>query len=244
MSPAEIDSHLDLIRQLRAEQQRAKFLVALHKFSRMYQHPALTDRDADDLSAAELIATSSKLRRVIEECHRIRIRREKAIVFARHIAVQSLLAKVFQAEFYIPVKIINGGTSRGGRGTATTTRSGILEEFKRKPGFNLIILSPFVAGIGLTITEANHVFHYGRWWNPAVESQATDRVYRIGQDKEVFVYLPILQDPTGQIPLTFDQRLDHLMERKYGLAQDFLTPLPSEESVAAELGEELFQEGQ
>ena len=46
--------------------------------------------------------------------------------------------------------------------------------------------------------EANHVVHYGRWWNPAVESQATDRAYRIGQAKEVSVYLPILRDPSGE----------------------------------------------
>ena len=93
----------------------------------------------------------------------------------------------------------------------------------------LLILSPFVAGIGLTIIEANHVIHYGRWWNPAVESQATDRTYRIGQTKDVFVYLPILRDPSGRVTPTFDERLDDLMERKQRLAEDFLRPLPPEE---------------
>jgi hypothetical protein len=241
MTSAEVDCHRNLIRQMEEEDQAAKFLVALHKLSRLYQHPALVDSDADDASAATLIATSSKLRRVIEECHKIRIRREKAILFARHIAVQSMLAKVLQEEFQIPVRIINGATARGTRGIVTTTRTGILEEFKSKPGFNLLVLSPFVAGIGLTITEANHVFHYGRWWNPAVELQATDRVYRIGQEKDVFVYLPILTDKSGRIPLTFDERLDRLMERKYKLAEDFLRPLPSEDSMATELREELLK---
>ena len=81
----------------------------------------------------------------------------------------------------------------------------------------MLILSPFVAGVGQTIVEANHVIHYGRWWNPAVESQATDRAYRLGQSKEVQVYLPILVDESGKVARTFDQLLDHLMENKKGL---------------------------
>ena len=105
-----------------------------------------------------------------------------------------------------------------------------------------MILSPFVAGIGLTITEANHVIHYGRWWNPAVESQATDRAYRIGQDKDVVVYLPILTDPTDRILLTFDERLDALMDRKYSLARDFLRPMPAEEEMEGELQRDLLRE--
>lgn len=107
-----------------------------------------------------------------------------------------------------------------------------------------MILSPFVAGVGLTITEANHVIHYGRWWNPAVESQATDRTYRIGQTKPVYVYLPILHDPTGAISTTFDQRLDALMERRYRLAEDFLRPLPDEDGLSQELVSELSDEAE
>jgi hypothetical protein len=108
-------------------------------------------------------------------------------------------------------------------------------------GFDVIILSPFVAGVGLTIVEANHVFHYGRWWNPAVESQATDRAYRIGQEREVHVYFPILQDPSGAISRTFDQVLDDLIERKKALAKNalgtasFLIPAEAEETLGAEV---------
>ena len=104
------------------------------------------------------------------------------------------------------------------------TRNAILQDFRSKPGFNVLILSPFVAGIGLTIVEANHVVHYGRWWNPAVESQATDRAYRIGQTKEVSVYLPILRDPSGRVSPTFDERLDLLMEGNSGWPKTFCVP--------------------
>ena len=118
----------------------------------------------------------------------------------------------------------------------------ILDEFKSRPGFNVIILSPFVAGIGLTIVVANHVIHYGRWWNPAIESQATDRAYRIGQRKEVSVYLPILTDSSGRVSPSFDERLDVLLEKKYGLAEDFLRPLPPEEQIGDELFADLQEE--
>lgn len=103
--------------------------------------------------------------------------------------------------------------------SVASTRSGILEEFRQSEGFDIIILSPFVAGVGLTIVEANHVIHYGRWWNPAVEAQATDRAYRLGQLKEVHVYLPILEDKTRRVTPTFDQLLDQLMENKKGVAE-------------------------
>jgi hypothetical protein len=63
----------------------------------------------------------------------------------------------------------------------------------------VLILSPFVAGIGLTIVEANHVVHYGRWWNPAVESQATDRAYRIGQTKKYRFTCPYCEIPLAEL---------------------------------------------
>ena len=122
------------------------------------------------------------------------------------------------------------------------TRNAILHDFRSKPGFDVLILSPFVAGIGLTIVEANHVVHYGRWWNPAVESQATDRAYRIGQTKQVSVYLPILRNPSGRVAPTFDERLDLLMDKKQRLAEDFLRPLPPEDEMGGELLTDLTAE--
>src|SRR5208337_1512156 len=168
----------------------------------LYQHPALLNDNAEDLSAGELVSQSSKLRVLIAKLHEIRGRREKVIIFARLRTMQGILAKVLQAEFQLPVRIINGETKLAAASlniSGLKTRNAILHDFRSKPGFNVLILSPFVAGIGLTIVEANHVVHYGRWWNPAVESQATDRAYRIGQEREVSVYLPILRDPSQRV---------------------------------------------
>lgn len=238
MSEAEIAAHQALLGDLRAKTGPSRFLSALHRFAQLYQHPALLADDAEDRTTAELIDQSSKLRALLATLHDIRGRRQKVIVFARHRTMQGILAKVLQEEFKLPVRIINGETKlRAGslKASGVKTRNAILDEFRSKPGFDVLILSPFVAGIGLTIVEANHVVHYGRWWNPAVESQATDRAYRIGQSKPVSVYLPILRDPSGRVAPSFDERLDLLMNRKQRLAEDFLRPLPPEDEMGGEL---------
>ncbi len=238
MSEEEIAAHQALLRDLREAAGRNRFLSALHRFAQLYQHPALLVADAEDRTAAELIQQSSKLRALLATLHDIRGRREKVIVFARHRTMQGILAKVLQEEFHLPVRIINGDTKlRAGslKASGVKTRNGILQDFRSKPGFDILILSPFVAGIGVTIVEANHVVHYGRWWNPAVESQATDRAYRIGQTKDVLVYLPVLRDPSGRVEPSFDERLDILMNRKQRLAEEFLRPLPPEDEMGGEL---------
>src|SRR6185436_292674 len=126
------------------------------------------------------------------------------------------------------VDIVNGATNRpANRSSAQGTRKSIVTSFRESSGFNVLILSPDVAGIGLTLVEANHVIHYGRWRNPAKEMQATDRVYRIGQTKDVHVYYPICRDPSAAFE-TFDEKLDALITRRRSLAQDFLAPMPSD----------------
>ena len=248
MSEAEIEAHRSLLKNLMKDSRQSRYLSALQGFVQLYQHAAMLNENAEDLNASDLVSQSSKLRVLLAKLHEIRGRREKVIVFARIRAMQRILAKVFQAEFQLPVRIINGETKLRAAGSLNIsglkTRNAILHDFRSKPGFNVLILSPFVAGIGLTIVEANHVVHYGRWWNPAVESQATDRTYRIGQTKEVSVYLPILRDPSGRIEPTFDERLDLLMDRKQRLAEDFLRPLPPEDEMGAELFTDLSAEAE
>ena len=103
-------------------------------------------------------------------------------------------------------------------------RQAMIDKFQRDDNtFNILILSPRAAGVGLNIVKANHVIHYGRWWNPAKENQATDRVYRIGQEKEVKVYYLIDVYPNGP-EKTFDEKLHELIMRKIELANNFLLP--------------------
>ena len=82
-------------------------------------------------------------------------------------------------------------------------------------------MSPVAAGMGLNVTAANHIIHYNRHWNPAKENQATDRAYRIGQTKDVYVYYPLAVHKDFQ---SFDITLDQLLERKSTLASSTIFP--------------------
>ena len=97
-------------------------------------------------------------------------------------------------------------------------------------------MSQLAAGIGLNVTKANHVIHFSRHWNPAKEDQATDRVYRIGQEKEVYVYLPQATLPDFK---SFDLVLDELLERKRLLASKSLFPTEQAEVKPDELFSQL-----
>ena len=87
----------------------------------------------------------------------------------------------------------------------------MISDFESREGFNIIIMSPVAAGVGLTIVGANNVIHLERHWNPAKEAQATDRVYRIGQIRDVNVYIPVLHHPDHE---SFDVNLHRLLTQK------------------------------
>ncbi len=251
LSDAERDAHQSLLSVLGRERKGGAHLRVLQRLVRLYQHPALDHAQSERDDAGALLAQSSKLRAVVDVLARIKEKGEKAILFARYIDAQQILSLVISETCGIPVPIINGATSRAEGSLSTTagtnrakqSRKAILDEFRDTPGFGVVVLSPFVAGIGLTIVEANHVIHYGRWWNPAVEAQATARVYRLGQSRPVQVYLPILVDPKKVIAKTFDERLHELMQRKEALARDFLCPPAQEDECATELCDDLLREG-
>lgn len=92
-------------------------------------------------------------------------------------------------------------------GLTRSKREKVLEQFERDPHTSWLILSLKAGGTGLNLTSANHVFHVDRWWNPAVENQATDRAFRIGQHKNVHVHKMIC---TG----TMEEAVDQLIEKK------------------------------
>ena len=112
------------------------------------------------------------------------------------------------------------------------SRQQAVDRFQASSGFNAIVMSPLAAGVGLNITEANHVIHYSRWWNPAKEDQASDRVYRIGQTRPVHIYLPMATHPEFQ---TFDVILHKLLEQKRKLSQDTLFPTERAEVTPLEI---------
>jgi hypothetical protein len=143
--------------------------------------------------------------------------RNPGIVFCEFRDTQLLLAHYIEQEFQFRPDIINGDTEAAA--SASDSRQKRIKRFQAQSGFGVIILSPIAVGFGVNIQAANHIVHFSRTWNPAKEDQATDRAYRIGQTKPVYVYYPVVcaEDFT-----TFDVKLDRLLERKRALSDDML----------------------
>jgi hypothetical protein len=167
---------------------------------------------APEKSARFLIALE-----VLDKCFELK---EKALIFLESLELQSgdQLPLILQQRYRLPTLplVINGEVS-------TSTRQERVDEFQRREGFDVMILSPKAGGVGITLTAANHVIHLSRWWNPAVEDQCSDRAYRIGQTKDVHIYYPLAITPTDP-ESSFDLKLDTLMTRKRTLSQQLLAP--------------------
>lgn len=142
---------------------------------------------------------------------------EKVIVFCEFREIQRLLQHYIEEELGFKPDIINGDTSASASHTASRQKR--IKAFQALDGFGVLILSPVAVGFGVNIQAANHVVHYTRTWNPAKEDQATDRAYRIGQKKDVYVYYPVVQ---AEDFTTFDVKLDRLLTYKRTLAEDML----------------------
>src|SRR5699024_5283677 len=143
-------------------------LQAIQRLKMLCSHPALIDDGLKDINPKRI----PKLLETIKILQRVEKLDEKAIIFTEYRKMQAILKIELLMTFGIEAAVINGASGH---------RQSIVDDFNKKSGFDILILSPKAAGTGLTITSANHVIHYTRWWNPAVENQATDRVYRIGQ---------------------------------------------------------------
>lgn len=240
LMPSQKDYHLSLLSRAAIGGQANHPFKLIPEFFRVYQHPSLVPHF--QLPHPErAIADCHKLSVLVMKLEEIKRLREKALIFVRTLDMQQILADVLKHRFRLSVNIVNGSTKNGASSTdQPKTRKGIISRFRESSGFDVLILSPEVAGMGLTLTEANHVFHYGRWWNPAKEAQATDRVFRIGQEKDVHIYQLITKDIQNPAFSTFDQKLDQLLRRRLALAKDFLTPLPAEDDLSKEFMTELF----
>jgi SNF2 family DNA or RNA helicase len=116
-----------------------------------------------------------------------------------------LLAGMIRDEFGLEVPFLHGGSS-------PNQREEMIRRFHEDPTCPVFLLSIKAAGTGLNLTAANHVIHYDLWWNPAVENQATDRAYRIGQERTVFVHRLVTEN-------TFEDRIDALIQSKRDLAE-------------------------
>ena len=186
-------------------------LAAIQKLLILCAHPAGVQQSFRSVGLFD--KGCPKLEETMRIIDEVKTRSEKVIVFSEFKAIQRVLQDRIRKEFGLWADIING--------EITHNRQTIIDIFSEKPGFNVLILGHTVAGVGLNITAANNVIHYTRPWNPAKENQATDRVHRIGQNRMVNSYYPIVKDDRFT---TVEARLDELIRSKEHLAQDVLRP--------------------
>ncbi len=191
-------------------------LGMIHALRRISLHPALAEGGAgdDDLCADD----SARMSATLDILDSIAAAGEKALVFLESLDLQESdqLPLLLQRRFALASlpMVINGEVG-------TEARQARVGRFQREKGFDVMLLSPKAGGVGLTLTAANHVIHLSRWWNPAVEDQCSDRVYRIGQTKPVHIYYPLALLPDHP-EASFDMQLQQLMDRKRQLARNLL----------------------
>ncbi|WP_279484732.1 DEAD/DEAH box helicase [Aeromonas dhakensis] len=234
------DAVLDEYSSRRAsdENMQGAALAALSRLRSISLHPRLDDEAAlysqDAKQARQYMQESGKLTIVLQLLEQIRSQNEKVILFMMTKRLQRVLKLWLDQIYGLDIAIINGDTKAVASKVEDLTRKKLISQFEAQAGFNVIIMSPVAAGVGLTVVSANHVIHLERHWNPAKEAQASDRVYRIGQQKPVFIHLPTLTHPRFD---AFDVHLDRLLRGKLMLKDAVVTPeAVSEREMTSAMG--------
>lgn len=184
-------------------QRRGLILSYLTRFKQICNHPTQwLGHGSYDLEE------SGKFLRLKEICEEIAARQEKVLIFTQFREIMPALTELLTGTFSQPGLLLNGQTPIKERGE-------LVKRFNADFGSPFFILSLKAGGTGLNLTKASHVIHFDRWWNPAVENQATDRAYRIGQRKNVLVHKFICRG-------TIEEKIDVLIESKKDLSQQLL----------------------
>jgi len=174
-------------------------LPLLTKLKQICNHPALVAGNTGDIWGR-----SEKFDLIFQQVRTIHEQREQAVIFSHFLGMLDLFERACQEERIGYIRIDG----------STNDRQSLVDQFNRD-GVPVALCSLMAAGHGINLTAANHVIHADRWWNPAVEAQATDRVHRIGQDKTVYVYRFLVQG-------TLEEWIDALLTAKREMAQQIV----------------------
>ncbi len=191
-------------------QRRGLVLSALIKLKQICNHPSQLLKDwADGGLAPPKAERSGKCIRLLEMLEEVLAEGDQAIVFTQFRQMGNLLRAMLRHHLDKEILFLHGGTTQ-------KDRVQLVEDFQKATGKNPILLISLKAGgVGLNLTAASHVFHFDRWWNPAVENQATDRAYRIGQTRTVQVHKFVVRG-------TLEERIDQMIESKTELAENII----------------------
>ena len=196
-----VDDITDMLEDSDGIQRKGTILAALTKFKQICNHP---DQYAGVDGYRE--QESGKFARLREICTTIHEKREQVLVFTQFKEMTEPLAGFLETVFGRPGLILHGSVAVG-------KRKKIIDQFQQSSYIPFMVLSLKAGGVGLNLTRANHVIHFDRWWNPAVENQATDRAFRIGQVKKVMVHKFITRG-------TIEEKIDEMLEAKSKIAGD------------------------
>ena len=215
-----VDNMAEVLESADGIQRKGMILAALTKFKQICNHP---DQYAgvDGYNEKE----SGKFARLREISTTIREKREQMLIFTQFKEMTEPLAHFLETIFGRPGLIIHGSVAVG-------KRKKIIEQFQSDEYIPFMVLSLKAGGVGLNLTSANHVVHFDRWWNPAVENQATDRVFRIGQQKKVMVHKFITRG-------TIEEKIDEVLEQKAKLSADVLAASGGEKWLTEMKNDEL-----
>jgi SNF2 family DNA or RNA helicase len=178
---------------------RGLVLSLLMQLKQICNHPAQYLKDGSSLEGR-----SGKLARLTEMLEEVYAADDRALIFTQFAEMGALLREHLRMMFFDEPLWLHGGTK-------VKEREDMIRQFQAERGPNVFILSLKAGGVGLNLTRANHVFHFDRWWNPAVENQATDRAFRIGQTRNVQVHKFICAG-------TLEEKIDEMIESKKALA--------------------------
>jgi non-specific serine/threonine protein kinase len=184
-------------------QRRGLVLAQLMKLKQICNHPAQLVGNGD-----YSLEQSGKFQRLAEICEELYERQEKALIFTQFREITGPLAHLLEGVFRRPGLVLHGGT-------AVAQRRQLVERFQSEDGPPFFVLSLKAGGTGLNLTAACHVIHFDRWWNPAVENQATDRAFRIGQKRNVLVHKFVCRG-------TVEERIDKMIAEKLSLSGDVI----------------------
>ncbi len=196
---AVVEDMMDVIEGSEGIQRRGNVIAAMTKLKQVCNHPAHLLKDGSRLPgrSGKLALLETLAEEIVEDG-------DKALIFTQYAEFGSMLQPYLAAHLDRPVLWLHGGLPKA-------KRDELVERFQTDDEPMLFLLSLKAAGTGLNLTAANHVVHFDRWWNPAVEDQATDRAFRIGQSRNVQVRKFIC---TG----TLEEKIDAMIERKKALA--------------------------
>jgi len=200
-------------------QRNGLVLSFLIKFKQVCNHPSHWSGDGQFKPE-----DSGKFARLAEICSELAERQERVLVFTQFAEMCEPLMQHLGQIFGRPGLMLNGSTP-------VKQRAQLVQKFQASDGPPFFVISVKAGGTGLTLTGASHVIHFDRWWNPAVENQATDRAFRIGQKKNVLVHKFI-------VPGTIEERVDRLMEGKQQLADELLVGEAGAEKMLTDMSTE------